>query len=99
MKMRIIARRTLRDFWKRHPAAAGPLKSWYREASLASWENPADIKRLYQHTSFVGDNRVIFNIGGNKFRLVVHANYAYKVLCIRFVGTHAEYDGINPETI
>lgn len=97
--MRIIARRTLREFWEKHPTAAGPLKAWFREASLADWEGPESIKRRFRHASFLAGNRIIFNIGGNKFRLVVHANYAYRVLYIRFVGTHAEYDRINPESI
>ena len=97
--MRIIARRTLKVFWERRRAAEQPLKSWYREASQAAWDGPEDIKRRYRHASFLKRNRVIFNIGGNKYRLVVHANYAFRVLYIRFVGTHAEYDQIDPEHI
>lgn len=97
--MRIIARRTLREFWKRHRAAEQPLKAWYREASIATWTGPEDIKRTYRHASFVKGNRVIFNVGGNKFRLVVHANYTFAILYVRFVGTHAEYDRIDAEHI
>jgi len=97
--MRIIARRTLKLFWERHRSAEQPLKSWYREASQAAWNGPEDIKRRYRHTSFLKGNRIIFNIGGNKYRFVVHANYTFKVLYIRFIGTHAEYDRIDPEHI
>jgi len=97
--MRIIARRTLKEFWEKHRSAEQPLKSWYREASQALWNGPEDIKRRYRHASFLKGNRVIFNIGGNKYRLVVHVNYAYRVLYIRFVGTHVEYDNIDPEQI
>ena len=79
--------------------AAQPLKSWFREASQASWENPADIKSRYQHASFLKGNRVVFNLGGNKYRLIVHANYDFQILYIRFVGTHAEYDHVDPEHI
>jgi mRNA interferase HigB len=97
--MRIIARRALREFWKKHRAAEQPLKSWYREAAQAKWDGPPDIKRRYGHASFLKGNRVIFNIGGNKYRLVVHVNYTYRVVYIRYVGTHADYDHIDPEQI
>jgi mRNA interferase HigB len=97
--MRIIARRTLRAFWEKHRPAEQPLKSWYREASQATWTGPEDIKRKYRHASFVKGNRVVFNIGGNKYRLVVHVNYSFRVVYVRFVGTHAEYDQINAEDI
>src|SRR5210317_2039644 len=97
--MRIIARRALKIFWEKHRTAEQPLKSWYREASQATWDGPEDIKRTCRHASFFKGNRVIFNIGGNKYRLVVRANYTFKVLYIRFVGTHAEYDNIDPEDI
>ena len=79
--------------------AEQPLKSWFREASQARWESPADIKSRYRHASFLKDNRVVFNIGGNKYRLIVHANYDFRILYIRFVGTHAEYDHVDPEYI
>ncbi|MGB5690042.1 MAG: type II toxin-antitoxin system HigB family toxin [Woeseiaceae bacterium] len=97
--MRIVARCTLREFWEKHRTAEQPLKSWYREAAQATWDGPTDIKRRYRHASFLKGNGVIFNIGGNKYRLVVHVNYAYGVLCIRYVGTHADYDQIDPEQI
>jgi len=97
--MRIIARRTLREFWEQHRNAEQPLKAWFAEASAASWDTPQMIKARYRHASFVADNRVIFNIGGNKFRLVVHVNYDYSIVFIKFVGTHSEYDRIDPETV
>ena len=97
--MRIIARRTLREFWLRHPDAEQPLRAWVAEAQAADWNNPQGIKRRYRHASFVADNRIIFNIGGNKYRLVAHVNYDFRIACIKFVGTHAEYDRIDPETI
>ena len=97
--MRIIARRTLREFWEKHRPAEQPLKSWYREAAQAAWQGPDDIKRRYRHASFLKGNRVVFNIDGNKYWLVVHMNYAFRVVYIRFVGTHSEYDRIDPETI
>ena len=79
--------------------AEQPLKAWYREASQAVWKTPEDIKSRYRHASFLKGNRVVFNIGGNKFRLIVRANYEFRVLYIRFVGTHFEYDRIDPEQI
>ena len=97
--MRIIARRTLREFWEKHRTAEQPLKAWYREAAQATWDGPSDINRSYRHASFLKGNRVIFNIGGNKYRLVAQVNYAYRVLYIRYVGSHADYDKIDPEQI
>lgn len=91
--MRIISRRALREFWE-DPAYADaeqPLKAWFREAELADWANPAAVKADFRSASIVGD-RIVFNIGGNKYRLVVRANYPYRVFYIRFVGTHAQYD-------
>ena len=97
--MRIIARRTLREFWERHPDSEHPIKTWFAEARAANWRNPQAIKRRYRHASFVGKNRVIFNIGGNKYRLIAHMNYDFQIVYIKFVGTHAEYDRIDPEII
>ena len=97
--MRIIARRTLRDFWKRHPDSEQPLKAWFAETQAAQWSSPHAIKRRYRHASFVGSNRVVFNFGGNKYRLVAQVNYEIGIAYIRFIGTHAEYDRIDVETI
>lgn len=95
--MRIIARRTLRQFWQGHAHrdAEQPLKAWYKIASEADWAGPSDIKRLFRNASFVGNNRIVFNIAGNKYRLVVKVNYAYRVIYIRFIGTHKAYDNID----
>lgn len=98
--MQIIAKSTLRKFWEREPRAEAPLMAWYAVASKAEWASPADVKRDFGTTvDFVGDNRVIFDIGGNKYRLIVHFAYPYRRGLIKFVGTHKEYDKINPETI
>jgi mRNA interferase HigB len=97
--MRIIARRTLRTFREHHPDSEQPLKSWFAEAEAAEWKTPQAVKRRYRSASFVADNRIIFNIGGNKYRLVVHVNYDFRIVYIKFVGTHREYDRIDPETI
>ena len=97
--MRIIAKSTLRDLWERFPDAEEPLLSWYREAEKADWDTPAKIKDQYRNASFVGDNRVVFNIKGNDYRLVVKINYGYRVVYVRFVGTHAEYDKIDAKEV
>ncbi len=97
--MRIIARRTLREFWERHADAEQPLKAWFAEATVATWETPQAIKERYRHASFVADRRVIFNIGGNKYRLIAHVNYDYGIVLVKFIGTHSEYDRIDPETV
>jgi len=97
--MLIIFRRTLREFWERHPDSEQLLNAWFAEAQAADWKNPQGIKRRSRHASFVADNRVVFNIGGNKYRLVAHVNYDLQIVYIKFVGTDAEYDRIDPETI
>lgn len=99
--MRIIARRTIREHWEKPGRADSeqPLKAWVREVANASWGTPADIKAAYRSASFVGDNRVVFNIGGRKYRLVVHVNYEAKIVFVKFVGTHEEYDAIDAATV
>ena len=97
--MRVRARRTLREFWVVHPSAEQPLRAWFSEATAGSWDSPQSIKDRYRHASFVGDNRVVFNIGGNKFRLITHVNYEFGIVYIKYVGTHADYNRVNPETI
>jgi len=82
-----------------HSDAISPLAEWYAEVSKASWQTPQDIKARYKSASFLSDNRVVFNIAGNKYRLVVKINYSYSTAYVRFVGTHAEYDKINAEEI
>lgn len=97
--MRIIARKTLKLFWEKHEDSEQQLKSWYDEAASASWKGPKDIKANYPSASFLRDNRVVFNIKGNYYRLIVKINYSYKMVWIRFIGTHAEYDKTDAETI
>ena len=93
--MRIIAKRTLRDYGAREPRAEQPLKAWYAVARKADWASPADVKSAYGNASIVGNDRVIFNIGGNRYRLIVRFNYARRIGYVRFLGTHAEYDEID----
>ena len=97
--MRIIAVSTLRNFWERHGDAEEPLKAWYQEARTANWATPHEIKAAYRHASVLGDNRIVFNVAGNKYRLIVKFNYAFGIGYIRFIGTHAEYDRIDAEQI
>ena len=97
--MRIISRRSLRIFWERHPSAEQPLKAWYKEAEEADWSSPADVKSTYGTASVLKGGRVVFNIAGNKYRLVVKIEYKLQIVFIRFVGTHEEYDEIDAETI
>jgi len=97
--MRIIARRTPREFWVRCPESEQPLKAWFTEAQVAAWQNPQEVKLRYRQASFLADNRVVFNIGGNQYRLVTQLNYDFQIIHIKFIGTHAEYDRIDAETI
>jgi mRNA interferase HigB len=99
MAMRIIAKRTLREFWERHPKAEERLLAWYREVLNEDWDTPAKVKEKYRSASIVGDNRVVFNIKGNDYRLVVKINYPARIAYVRFVGTHAEYDAIDVEEV
>ncbi len=97
--MRIIAFSTLRAFWEKHPDAETPLRVWYAEAYRADWRTPADIKATYRNASFTANNRVVFNIKGNDYRLVVAVHYDRGQMFIRFIGSHRQYDKINVETI
>jgi mRNA interferase HigB len=98
--MNVVAFRTLKEFWERHSHAETPLRTWYGIVSKAEWKGPADVKAMFgTSVDFVGDNRVIFDIGGNKYRLVVRVSYLFKQVMVKFVGTHDEYDKINPETV
>jgi mRNA interferase HigB len=99
MPVRIIAKGTLRAFWERHPDAEEPLLAWYREVEKADWSEPSQVKEKYRNASFVKGNRVIFNIKGNDYRLVVKINYPYRVVYVRFVGTHVEYDKVDVEEV
>jgi mRNA interferase HigB len=97
--VRVIARKTLKVFWSKHKDCEQQLKTWYDETVEAVWLAPKDIKVNYPSASFLVDNRVFFNIKGNNYRLIVKINYKYKMVWIRFVGTHAEYDKIDATKI
>ena len=99
--MRIISRRTLKSFWETpdHREAEQPLRAWFAEVKHAVWKNPADVKTQYRSASIIHDNRVVFDIAGNKYRLVVKIHYNTGIVYIRFIGTHAEYDKIDAEII
>lgn len=100
--MRIIALSTLKTFWEENPGYMDAKEStlaWYRHALAADWSAPSDVKQDFRNASILKDGRVVFNIAGNKYRLVVWINYAYRVVYIRFIGTHAQYDKIDVQTI
>ncbi len=97
--MRIIAISTLRDFWTKHPDAQTPLKAWYALASRAQWRSPSEIKAAYRNASFTANNRVVFNIKGNDYRLIVLVRYDKGLLFVKFVGTHAQYDKMDALTV
>ncbi len=99
--MRIIARRTLRVFWEApgHRDAEQPLRAWFAVAKVAEWRGPANVKAEIRTASILRGNRIVFNIAGNKYRLVVHARYDLRRIYIRFVGTHRDYDRIVAEDI
>ncbi len=97
--MRVIAKKILREFWEKKTDSEGQLKTWYKEASKAIWISPIDIKTEYPGASILKRGRVVFNICGNKYRLVVQINYLRKWAFIRFIGTHREYDKIDAEKI
>lgn len=97
--MRIIAIKVLREFWLRRPDAEQALRTWHEEVSRAQWSSPAEIKAQYAHASILKERRVVFNIKGNDFRLVASVAYQTKIVFVKFVGSHAEYDRIDAETI
>jgi len=96
-----ISRKTLREHWEKpgRGDSEQALKAWFAEADAASWSTPADVKAKYGSASILRNGRVVFNIHGNKYRLVVHISYAGKIVHVRFVGTHAEYDKIDAENV
>ncbi len=97
--MRVIAKKTLREFWARYPDAEEALKSWYHDAKQADWKHPNDIREVYATASILANNRAVFNIRGNRYRLIVAINYAMGIVYIRFIGTHQEYDSVDASTI
>ena len=97
--MRVVAISALRAFWERHPDAEQPLKAWYDEAKHAAWSMPQDIRNRYATASFVGRNRVVFNIKGNEYRLIVAVAWRFQAVYIKFIGTHAQYDKVDAATV
>ena len=100
--MRVIAISTLKAFWESLPGredAVAPTMAWYRHTLKADWNSPAALKQELRNVSILKDGRAVFNIAGNKYRLVVWINYSYRVVYVRFIGTHAEYDQIDAQTI
>ncbi len=97
--MRIIVKSTLIRFPRRYPNAEGPLRAWHAEAKKASWRSAAEVRAMYGSASFLGGNRIVFNLGGNKYRLIVRIHYNTRIVFIRFIGTHRQYDAIAAEEI
>ena len=97
--MRIISRRALRGFAFKHADCKKQLDIWYDKTKKATWKTPQDVKISHRNASIVGNNRVIFNIKGNDYRLVVMVNYRKRIVYIRFIGTHKEYDNIDATVI
>jgi mRNA interferase HigB len=99
LPMRIIAKKTLRDFWERYPDSEAALRAWYHDAKQAAWSSPQEIRQTYATASIVANNRVVFNIRGNTYRLIVAVNYTFGIVYIRFIGTHSQYDQVDATTI
>lgn len=97
--MRIIAKKTLRDYWATHANCRKELEEWYGIASKAEWGSPHDVKKTFPKASIVANNRVVFNIVGGNFRLVVKFAYRMKIGYIRFIGNHKEYDKVDVEKV
>lgn len=97
--MRVIARRALKEFWESHREARSALESWYKEVRAADWRSPSDVKRKFPSASILEGNRIVFNIKGNRFRLIVRVNYELQIMYIRFIGKHSEYDNIDATNI
>ena len=97
--MRIISRRALREFWEVHRDAEDALRAWYDDTRKETWATPADVKALHPKASIVGNGRVVFNIRGNAYRLIVKVDYRLRRVYVRFVGTHGEYDRVNAREV
>lgn len=99
--MRVISVRTLKEFWEKpgNGDSEQALKAWYAEAKEAEWKGPNDIKEQYHSASIIGSGRVVFNIKGNKYRLIVAIKYEFKIVYIRFIGTHKQYDAVDARTV
>jgi mRNA interferase HigB len=97
--VRVIAKRTLREFWEKHADCEQQLKSWFQETKKARYKNPNELKLDYPSASILKNNRICFNIKGNDYRLIVKFNFEFQIAWIRFVGTHSEYDKIDTDNI
>ncbi|MBE7159213.1 MAG: type II toxin-antitoxin system HigB family toxin [Rhodospirillales bacterium] len=97
--MRVISRKTLVDFWTLHPTSEGPLTAWYALTAAANWAGPADVRQTFGSADFIPDSRVVFNVGGNNFRVICRLDYTYKIVFIKFVGTHADYDRVHADKV
>ena len=97
--MRLIAIGTLRNFWEAYPDSEGQIRAWYKVLKSAQWKTPHDVKRAFRSASIIGGNRVVFNIAGNKYRLVVKMHYNTGIAYVRFIGTHQQYNAIDAEEI
>jgi mRNA interferase HigB len=97
--MRIIALKTLKDFWEDYSDSEEALKTWYAVTKKADWKTPSEVKEAYGNASILQEGRVVFNIAGNKYRLIVWINYPYRVVYVRFVGTHKQYDKVDAQKI
>jgi mRNA interferase HigB len=99
--MRVIAFKTLKEFWEQpeYSDSEIPLRSWYHEAKNAEWKNPNELKKQYKNASILGEGRVVFNIKGNDYRLVVAIKYDFQTIFVRFIGTHKQYNAIDAKTI
>ena len=97
--MNVVALRTLQAFWMRRPNAKGPLTTWYKLTRAAEWATPQDVKQTFGSADFLADNRVVFDVGGNNYRVVARISYPFKQVLVKFIGTHAEYDRIDATSI
>jgi mRNA interferase HigB len=99
INVHIVSKKTLKDYYSKHKETKSQLEAWYCEAKNSNWNNPVEIKEKFRTASIIGDNKVVFNIKGNKYRLVTKINYRMKTVYIKFIGTHKEYDKINVEDL
>lgn len=97
--MQVVSKKTLVEYYKTHKETKNQLEAWFFEVKKAEWDTPQDVKEKYGSASIIGNNRVVFNIKGNKYRLVAKINYKMKIVYIRFFGTHKDYNKINAEEI
>jgi mRNA interferase HigB len=95
----VISKKALKECWQKHPKTKQALKAWFKEMCVGKWSNPNQLKLDFPSASILGESRVVFNIKGNQYRLVVRINFSFQLIWIRFVGTHQEYDNINANLI